>query len=156
VTFTEQMRAFSAKVKTQADQVVFRTVCYAAKVVILRSPYGAWNTWGPRWTRLRPLGGSFGYVPGHFVANWSYVEGYGSRAETSERHTETHESAVARVLASVVEADASRRIHAVLNPTSYGHKLEYGYSPQAPAGMVGITAMELPVAVMRFAKEVNK
>lgn len=81
---------------------------------------------------------------GRFKGNWiisdseiSYREGMGPRFDAK--------GALALTAGQVqIKARPDDRPYLIANGLPYGPRLEYGWSKQAPAGMVRITAVEFP------------
>lgn len=79
---------------------------------------------------------------GRFRANWRVGIG-APDTSTSEATDKDGSSTIRSGQAAIAGAEPGQSI-AMTNSLPYARALEYGHSTQAPAGMVAITAMELP------------
>lgn len=116
--FTLDLTRFANKTKLNVDTVVQKATHDIFRSVILKSPVDT----------------------GRFRANWlASVNSYGSMTldDTDKSGTTT----VSAVGAVALSAKAGGIVYLV-NNLPYAQRLEYGYSKQAPAGMVRITIME--------------
>jgi hypothetical protein len=126
-SLSEQVAAFAAKARANADKVVHETVIEIGERLIERSPVRT----------------------GRFRSNWVYGAGAASTAVTDA----TDGTAVLGLEA--MPADAAGRLHVIANNLPYALALEYGASDQAPQGMVGVTALEFGSIVEAAAKKAN-
>lgn len=141
--FALDLSAFCAKAKNRADQVARKIVLDIGTRVIQRSPVGDDSYW------KHPA--APGYVGGHFRANWQYGEAVAPRGVVPGADP-TGSAAIQRLLAGL-RSDASGRVHFLANNLPYAQRLEYGWSRQAPSGMVGVTVAEFQAIVSRAAKD---
>lgn len=79
---------------------------------------------------------------GHFKANWQH--GFGSLIPTEElaEQDKDGQATLDRLTADI--AASGPGLHTFVNNTPYAEQLEFGSSQQAPSGIVGITAAEVP------------
>jgi hypothetical protein len=68
----------------------------------------------------------------------------------------TGNATIQRFIASVKESGAAGKVHYLTNNLPYAYRLEYGWSRQAPNGMVGVTVVEFQSIVNAAAKDVNR
>lgn len=84
---------------------------------------------------------------GRFRANWQFgkvlPQGEISSLDTSGAAT------IARIAGQVTSVKAGGEVW-IVNNLPYAGKLEYGYSQQAPYGMVRVTLTNLPSALEQF------
>lgn len=86
---------------------------------------------------------------GRFRANWQFgqvvPQGEVSTLDTSGAAT------IAKIAGQVTSVRAGGSVW-VVNNLPYAGKLEYGYSQQAPSGMVRITLANLPAALENYVR----
>jgi|SRR5690242_11445466 len=130
--FALDLTALTVKYKGRLDAVVRKVVLDLGTRIILRSPVKT----------------------GRFRANWQY--GLGAPPEGTTLEVDKSGAATLRTLTrSVVQQDAAGKIHWLTNNLPYAVRLEYGWSKQAPAGMVGVTVREYQRVVRDAAKAVG-
>lgn len=98
--------------------------------VIMRTPVG----YPPSWQHKAPKG----YVGGHARANWQ--TSVGSPADGTVESTDVN-GPLNQMLPGMAAVDGDESIF-LTNNLPYINRLEYGWSGQAPEGMVGITVAE--------------
>lgn len=128
--FAVDLAKFAEKAKERADDLVGNVVVRIAAELDKRSPVGDATYWKHKPPK--------GYVGGHFRANWqlgvdALPAGEVAGADPSGTRTQS------RILAEV-PADAAGRVFWLANNVPYAHRIEYGWSRQAPQGLVGLTA----------------
>ncbi len=146
-TFTEQIDAFKAKLRRQAEAVVHETVIELGLALVEKSPWGRWEQWTPRSKQVRPMPP---YVPGLFKGSWDYDFGL-PPMEQLDTVDQTGATSMARIEA--VRGVPAFETHYIVNNTEYAMDLEYGHArhnipdPTPPGGMVRTTAIEFPMYV---------
>lgn len=143
-TFALDIKRFADKANGNMDLVVRKVALDLFRRVIQKSPVGNPDLWK---SPAPP-----GYVGGRFKSNWlcaigSIPEGTTVAIDVS--------AAVTSVEAEVLGAKAGDIIYLV-NNLPYARALEYGWSTQAPAGMVRLTIAEYGAVVTKAAGEVDK
>ena len=129
--FTASIQNFVDKTQGNADLIVRKIALEMFSRVIMKSPVDT----------------------GRFRANWQVgIESI--PGETLDAMDKSGGEALARVSEAVLSARAGQTI-TLVNNLAYARKLEYGYSKQAPAGMVRITLAEFGVVVAQAADEVR-
>ena len=136
-SFALDLQKFAAKTKERADAVVGGVVVNIASRLDERSPVGD----GSYWKRPPPKG----YVGGHFRANWQLGVGLAPSGEVNAVDP-SGAATQGRIVASV-PADAAGRVYYIVNNAPYAHRLEDGWSRQAPNGMVRLAAQRWPAVV---------
>lgn len=131
-TFELDIARFVAKAKGNVDLVVRKISLDIFKRVIIKSPVDT----------------------GRFRGNWQVQIG-SIPAGTLELEDKSGTATVAKVTAETLGLKAGEIIYLV-NNLPYARRLEYGYSKQAPSGMVRITLQEFPQIVRKTAAEVNQ
>ena len=112
--FELKLREFAAKAEGRADAAVREVVLEIGRRLIVRSPVDT----------------------GRFRSNWFYdLDGF-SREATDATGAEAVQSIGAMPL------KAAGHVHTIVNNLPYAWRLEYGWSKQAPLGMVALTAIE--------------
>lgn len=163
------------KAKGDIDLVLRRTVLEVFSRVIQKSPVGNPELWAANsevmnqraaftatraalgkstsrstLTKKFPLVEGKGYVGGRFKSNWQVAIGSvpGGTIETNDKGA----SALAQVQSESLAFGAGKIVYLV-NNLSYSKRLEWGYSNQAPYGMVRTTVAEFPGIVRKNATE---
>lgn len=140
--FTDQLDRFVSKTKRDLNRATGFVVADLAARIDARTPVG-----DPRlWKNPPPPD----YRPGAMRGGWQLGVDSIPRGETG-RIDPTGETTQATLRAAIPEF-AGGHMYYITNNRPYGPKLEDGWSSQAPAGMVGITALEFP-QVVRAAAE---
>lgn len=129
--FELKIREFAERAKANADQAVRQVELEVSSRVIVRSPVDT----------------------GRFRANWQLgVDSplAGALLTTDKTGAETK----SRILAALPK-DATAHVVYITNNLPYARRLEYGWSAQAPNGMVRLTLAEFSGIVDGAAKAVN-
>jgi hypothetical protein len=131
-TFALQLAEFAKKAAERADQLVGEIVVGVAARIDARSPVGDAKYW-----KSPPPPG---YVGGRFRGNWQL--GIGSIPAGALARID-HDGTVAlpAIIAGVPD-DAAGKVYYIANNLPYAQAIEDGHSRQAPAGVVGRTAVE--------------
>lgn len=91
-------------------------------------------------------------LTGRFRANWQFgkvlPQGTIDAVDTSGAAT------IARMAGQVTNLKAGGEVW-IVNNLPYAGKLEYGYSQQAPSGMVRVTLANLPAALENYVRGLN-
>jgi hypothetical protein len=140
--FADQINSFVSQTKARLNLATGYVVSDLAARIDERSPVGNPAAW------VRPPPPD--YKPGAFRGNWqlgvdSVPSGETGRIDPSGETTQA-------ALRAAIPEQAGGHIYYITNNRVYGPRLEDGWSSQAPAGMVGITALEFP-QVVRAAAE---
>lgn len=131
MSFALDLQRFAEKTGAKADDAIGRIVVNVAAELDKRSPVGDakfWKSPPPK-----------GYVGGHFRANWQLGIGTRPTAEIAGVDR-TGAETQGRIIAAVPQ-DAAGRVYWLANNAPYAMRLETGWSRQAPAGVVGVTAV---------------
>jgi hypothetical protein len=130
--FSLDVRRFVEKAKGNVDIVIRKIALDLFKRVILKSPVDT----------------------GRFKGNWQVAIGE-MPIGTLELDDKAGTATISKMQATVMGLEAGQVIYLV-NNLVYGPRLEYGYSKQAPNGMVRLTLQEFPGIVVEAASEVAK
>lgn len=133
--FADQVSAFAKKANDNIDKTVQFAIILAAQGVVLKSPVDT----------------------GRFRGNWQFGIGQPNTTvteDTDKSGAKTLSSITAEVRAKVT-GPAARDVFWISNSLPYGQRLEYGYSKQAPGGMVRLTLAELPAAVDSYVRSLQ-
>lgn len=114
-SFAESLAAFAEQTKEAIDDVFREVVIEIGTSVIRLSPVDT----------------------GRFKGNWQFTVGAPSNQSIDTFDKAGHET-IATLVAEVSKLEAGQVAY-IVNNLVYGVPLEYGYSDQAPAGMVQIT-----------------
>lgn len=131
MTFAADLARFVEKAGRNADAVVRNVTLEAANSVIEMSPVDT----------------------GRFRANWQHGSG-AVNAATSEAVDPSGQQSKSRIAGSLAAVKAGG-VEYITNNLPYAERLEYGYSQQAPAGMVRVTAARLRELLARAARGVR-
>ena len=181
--FAASVQLFVDRAKANADEVVQATGLKILARLIERSPVGNPELWaansgaiavrdahaaanrarraaGKRGVRKLPKGAAIkapsGYTGGRFRGNWQIGFDNAPQGETGrvDKSGATTLAAGGAVLAQFKAANNS--VIYFVNNVPYAVRLEFGYSKQAPRGMVRITAQEFQKLFNEAARELNK
>lgn len=121
MTFALDLSRLVAKANGWTELVIKKVMLEAFRSVVLKSP-----------VRF-----------GRFRGNW--IVGYGSpNTATTEATDKSGSKTIAKITSDVmsVRLDDSMSVY-LTNSLPYAQRLEYGYSKQAPSGMVRVTLAEI-------------
>jgi len=130
--FTLDIQKFVDKANGNIDLVIKKIALDLFRRVIMKSPVDT----------------------GRFKGNWQIAIG-AIPSGTLDLTDPSGSATISRVTATALGLKAGDVI-TLVNNLSYANRLEYGYSKQAPAGMVRTTVQEYPQVVTMAANEVNR
>jgi hypothetical protein len=136
-TFALDLAKFADKVKGRADDVVGDVVAQIAQQLDMRSPVGDatyWKSPPPK-----------GYVGGRFRGGWQL--GVDIRPAGDTGRIDPTGDATRQAIYAEIPDDAAGKVYYLTNNVPYANRIEDGWSRQAPAGLVGLTAIEFPQMV---------
>lgn len=128
-TFAVDLQRFAEKCGERADDAVGNIVVRIAQELDKRSPVGDalyWKNPPPK-----------GYIGGHFRANWQLGVGSMPAGEIPGVDPSGAKT-LGRIMAAVPD-QAAGKVYWIANNVPYAQRLEYGWSRQAPQGLVGLT-----------------
>lgn len=128
-SFTLDLQRFAEKCAERADDAVGNIVVRIAAELDKRSPVGD----ATYWKNPPPAG----YIGGHFRANWQLGVGAMPMGEIPGVDR-TGKKTQGRIMAEIPE-QAAGKVFYIANNAPYAQRLEYGWSRQAPQGLVGLT-----------------
>jgi hypothetical protein len=131
-SFTLDVQRFVDKAKGNVDLVVRKVSLDMFKRVIMKSPVDT----------------------GRFKGNWQVAIG-SIPAGTLEVDDKTGAATITKVTATALPLKAGDVI-TLVNNLPYGRRLEYGWSKQAPSGMVRLSVAEYGAVVSKAAGEVTR
>lgn len=131
-SFTQQTQAWADKANKRIDLAVQKIALEAFTRVILRSPVDT----------------------GRFRGNWLVSIG-SAQGGFTEDVDPSGVIIISDVKETVLTLKAGQTIYLV-NNLPYARRLEYGYSTQAPEGMVRITALEFQPIVQAVAEQIRR
>lgn len=134
--FSIDISGFAKRANKRVEDVTKGLIFEIGKRVIMRSPVGDPSKW------LTPA--PEGYMGGRFRNNWHYK--FGSSDSATRGSVDSSGSASLQSMNSVFANPASG-IHFIYNNLPYSIRLEYGWSGQAPQGMVRLTMLEIDNAL---------
>jgi hypothetical protein len=130
--FSVSVKAFAEMTSKKLLDIKKEAAVEVANRVIERSPVGdpaLWKTKPPK-----------GYVGGQFKANW--VAANGSVDSSTTNAIDPSGQLTKDTVKSSIDGAIDQQDIYISNSLPYAVELENGHSTQAPAGMVGITAVE--------------
>lgn len=133
MSFTQQTQAWADKVNRRIDLALRKIALEAFTRVIIRSPVDTGRFRGNWLVEIGKM--PTGFNPDDFV-------------DPSGVHI------ISEIKEQVLTLKAGETIY-LINNLPYARRLEYGYSQQAPNGMVRITAMEFDPIVKKVAEEIR-
>lgn len=131
MSFAKDIEAWAKKVQLAAEDVPAVVCLTLSTSIIERSPVDT----------------------GRFRGNWQATIASPASGETSDTD-KTGATAIAR--AGSVSQKASGSLYYLVNNLPYARRLEYGYSQQAPGGMVRVSVQEFHQAVSDAVRKVRK
>jgi hypothetical protein len=135
--FADQIQDFVAGTKSRLHLVTGYVVSDLAGKLDERSPVGnpaLWKNPPPK-----------DYRPGTFRGGWQL--GIDSVPQGQTGRIDPSGAVTLGAIRNEIPAQAGGHVYYITNNVIYGPRLEDGHSTQAPAGMVGLTAMEFPQVV---------
>ena len=144
--FALDISNFVKKAKGNVHAVTRKIVLDVGTRIVYRSPVGD----ASYWESPPPAG----YIGGRFRANWQYGESV--RPQGTLNTIDPKGNATIAKLVAGVKPDAAGKIHWLSNSLPYASRLEYGWSRQAPSGMIGVTIVEFQSIVRDAAASINK
>lgn len=149
-TFADQIKDFSAKVKTQCNDTVSTLLFKIYEEVDKRSPVGDQELWiynkgtkeNPEYVHWLAYNDPNGYVGGHFRANWQLRVGALPQGEVAGVDPQGQKTK-ASILAAIPD-EAAGKVYYLANNAPYAQRIENGWSTQAPAGVVGLAVSMFP------------
>lgn len=181
--FAESVQIFVDRAKANADEVVRATGLKILARLIQRSPVGNPELWkinsgavairdahsaanaarrasGKRSIAKMPKGSAIrapaGYTGGRFRGNWQIGFDSAPDGETGRVDKNGAETLAAGGAMLAQFKAANNSVIYFVNNVPYAVRLEFGYSSQAPRGMVRITAQEFQKLFNEAAKQVNQ
>jgi len=167
--FTASIKGFAEKTGLRLDSVLKKVLLDISTQVVTKSPVGNRELWainkpsmGLRTWRiqhgrpeltLKPEG----YVGGRFRANWQFGETTAPTGELFEKSPPASgypsKDAVIGELHTQMLSAKFGKTYWIVNNLPYAVRLEYGWSTQAPTGMVGTTMVSAQAMVDKAVAE---
>lgn len=147
-SFSQQVAIFAQKAQKRADLVVRSVTKAVLTEIVTASPVGNPELWASG-ARPQP-----GYVGGQFRGNWQVSIGAPARG-TIDNIDPEGSSTIAAGRAVIMSASMGDTLY-ITNNLPYARRIEYGWSSQAPAGVVRVTTArfrELLVGAVIEARE---
>lgn len=130
-SFSQQVAVFARKAQGRADLAVRKITKAVLTDIVMASPVGNPELWAEG-SRPEP-----GYVGGQFRGNWQVSVG-APAVGTIDNIDPEGSSTIAAGRAVILSATLGDTIY-ITNNLPYARRIEYGWSRQAPAGVVRIT-----------------
>ena len=185
-SFTDQLNKAVAFAQGRVDEVMRTAVVLIAQQLVQRSPVGnpdgwkanalpsarretynttvaAYNAQPGAKVRRKSVKGLMkafpnrsgkGYTGGRFRANWQI--GIGALNRTTTDATDKTGGPTLTRLSKAAQAASAGQVVWVSNSLPYAQRLEAGWSKQAPAGMVGLTMIDLPGLMKQYLRSLPK
>lgn len=146
MTFALDLERLVQKYKARADDVVALTVTKIAAELDKRSPVGDAKFW-----KNDPPAG---YIGGHFRANWQLGVNVVPRAE--KPGVDRNGTVALPAIVAAIPDQAAGNVYYLANNVPYARRLEYGWSRQAPSGLVGLTVTKFQQFVRNAVAEASQ
>lgn len=146
MTFALDLERLVQKYKARADDVVALTVTKIAAELDKRSPVGDAKFW-----KSEPPAG---YIGGHFRANWQLGVNVVPRSE--KPGVDRNGTVALPAIVANIPDQAAGNVYYLANNVPYARRLEYGWSRQAPSGLVGLTATKFQQRVREAVAEAGQ
>lgn len=185
-SFTTQLNKAVALAQGRIDEVARTTVVLIAQQLVQRSPVGNPDGWKAnalpsarretyntavdaynadtggkvRRKSVKGLRQSFpntagkGYTGGRFRANWQI--GIGALNTATTDNVDKGGGPTLQRLSAAAKATSAGQVVWLSNSLPYAQKLEAGWSKQAPAGMVGLTLIDLPGLMSQYLRSLQR
>ena len=137
--FAEDMQKWCDKTGHKMDDTIKSTCLELTRMVMERTPVGDPTYWQ---SPAPP-----GYVGGRARNNWMPAI---NQVDTSTTPVPDRAASAQRAMSAI--SDAPGNIYFLTNNLPYIRRLEYGYSKQAPGGMVRLAAQEFQLAIKKAIK----
>lgn len=128
MSFAVELQKLVDKARGDVDRAVRQSVVLATQSLVLKSPVDT----------------------GRFRANW--ILGVGVINQTTSATTDKGGMAAIGRIADQMQNQPEGAVFYITNSLPYAKRLEYGYSDQAPQGMVRLTVVELPNLIKTYAE----
>lgn len=138
--FADDIRKWADQTRRDRDTVIAEVVTDVSTAIIDRNPIGDVSLWETPPTGKRRAT----YRPGGMVNSWH--SSIGQIGSISMRSPNTSGVASLAQLAAVAPF-ASGKIFTFANPAPYARRIEFGWSSQAPAGMVRLVKVRFQAIV---------
>jgi len=138
--FAEQMRKIANKTNKNIDKVVRGAVLSLSKRIIQMTPVGNPNYWKSK--KAPP-----GYTGGTAKGNW--FASIGTPSDDVDLDIKDKFGGISISRAVATSTGAAGNIYYLVNNLHYITRLEYGWSKQAPVGMVRVTIAEFQATIAR-------
>jgi hypothetical protein len=156
-SFALDISKFVNKTHSNVDLVTKKVIINLMRSVVRKSPVGNPEIWvtmhNGQYVDYESVHGISSHVGGRFKANWQY-DSNSMPSGTLDAIDADGGSTLTRIIGEI-PAQASGKIHYIVNNLPYSIRLENGWSSQAPSGMVGLTISEYQGIVRHAAQEVN-
>lgn len=136
MSFAADIAKWAEKTKRKKDEINREVVVNLSTTVINRTPIGDISIWETPPTEKRMET----YRPGTLVNSW-YSE-IGSVSEGNEPRSPSTSGVTSFAQLSFMADEAVGEVFYFTNPAPYARRVEFGWSSQAPAGMVRVTVAE--------------
>ena len=160
MSFTSALELFADNTGEKMDTVVRSVLLKIGNSLIQMSPVGNPEIWvikdvqtGEYRDYLSYREPPAGYVGGRFRAGWQL--GVGQPVPGIVETEDKSGSITKSKLASAISKISAGNVHYITNNSPYGLRLEYGWSTQAPAGFVRVTASRFRRLLKQAAKDVR-
>jgi hypothetical protein len=145
-SFKLKVSQFKDTVQQNANAILRKAVLALGRDVVMASPVGNPSLWA------RPYHSS-GYVGGHFRGNWQFATG--ACPEGILDTIDPNGDATVAILRGQIEGFAFGQTGYLANNLPYSLRVEFGWSTQAPGGMVRIAVERWQDFLNTACEEVN-
>lgn len=144
MSFSRDVSKWTAKAKRQRDEVITLVFKRLGTLIVNRTPVGDRTLW------QSPAPAD--YRPGSLVNNW--FAGIGEPGSLSRRgHNVNGVDSLSQI--NAISKAAPGKLAYIANPLPYARRVEYGWSTQAPQGMVRISVAEFQRIIRKAVQDVT-
>jgi len=149
MSFTLDLKEFAEKSHRDALEVVQVTAIDLFTRVVKQTPVGNPSLWKPAGERKAPKD----YQPGKLRANWQASVSTPEKSILDIRDTNGANTIAG--ITKVVQSSTGQNLY-LANNLPYAGRIEFGYSTQAPAGMVRVNVAAFQQAIDKAINKVVK
>lgn len=144
MSFFKSVSKWTVNTKRKRDEVITLVFKRLGTLIVNRTPIGDRTLW----SQPAPAG----YRPGSLANNW--FAGIGEPGALSRRQYNVN-GADSLSQINTVSRSAPGKLAYIANPLPYARRVEYGWSTQAPSGMVRISVAEFQQIVRKAVSDVT-
>lgn len=144
MTFSLDLKKATKNIKENRDKIIRGTLISLSSKIIKRTPVGnpaLWKSKPPK-----------GYIGGSLRGGWQASIGTPDRSLSKRKETNDAGGQTAVDAAGVANALCAGQTFYLTNPLPYARRVEFGWSGQAPQGMLRVSILEAQTELNKRAK----